>query len=175
MRTLGSEVAGRAGRYTLRVDQDEFADGLRDRQVVVEAPSVAIVVPVFEDQTTVLVRQWRYAWGRTSWEVPAGTLEPDEDPEPGALRELEEEAGLRAGRLTSLGRLRPLAALTVVQHLFLARDLTRVERRPEVYERDMIVRELPLADALDAALAGEIEHSGSCAAIARAARALRLI
>jgi 8-oxo-dGTP pyrophosphatase MutT (NUDIX family) len=174
LRTLASGIAScRARRYALREDECEWPDGTRGRQIVVEGPSVALIVPVFETGTTVLVRQWRHAWGGTSWEVPAGTLEPGEDPAAGAARELEEEAGLLAGRWIGMGRIRPLAATTIEQHLFLARDLTRVERRPDVYERDMIVREWALEAALEAALNGEIEHSGSCAALARAARALR--
>jgi 8-oxo-dGTP pyrophosphatase MutT (NUDIX family) len=176
MRTLSSGVAaGRSGRFTLRDDLCEWQGGARSPQTVVEGPCAALVVPVFAGGATVLVRQWRHAWRSTSWEVPAGTLEAGENPEPAAARELEEEAGLRAMAWTGLGQIRPQAASTVVQHLFLARELTRVERRPETSERDMIVRELPLEMALEATMTGEIEHAGSCVALVRAARALRLV
>ncbi|HLB78240.1 MAG TPA: NUDIX hydrolase, partial [Candidatus Dormibacteraeota bacterium] len=67
------------------------------------------------------------------------------------------------------------AIVTGSQHLYLARDLSRVRRAPETYERDMIIRELPLREAVDAALRGEIEHAGSVTALSRAARTLGLL
>src|SRR5439155_903427 len=85
----------------------------------------AFVVPLLDDGSTVLVRQWRYPWRETSWEVPAGTLEEGEDPLAGARRELEEEAGLRAAEWTPLGVLRPSALLDSRQFLFLARGAAR--------------------------------------------------
>ena len=107
--------------------------------------------------------------------MPAGTLEAGEDPLAGAQRELEEEAGLVARRWTSLGVTHGTAIVTGSQHLYLARDLSRVHRAPEAYERDMIMRELPLGEAVDAALRGEIQHAGSVTALARAARMLSLL
>lgn len=169
------QPTGRAGRFTLRYDLCEWPDGTRGHHAVIQGPSAVLIVPVFEDCTTVLVRQWRYAWAKTSWEAPAGTIEDGEDQLEAARRELAEEAGLLAERWTPLGDVRPYATGTFVQHIFLARDLTRVERRLETYERDMIVRELHLRDALDAALRGEVEHSGSTAALLRAARAVGII
>ena len=53
-----------------------------------------------------------------------------------------------------------------------ARRLSRVQRAPEQYERDMVLRELPFEEALEAALGGFIEHAGTIAALVRAARAL---
>ena len=67
------------------------------------------------------------------------------------------------------------AVLTGRGYPFLARGLRRVERTPEPYEQDMILREVPLRTALDAALRGEIEHAPSVAALARAARVLGII
>jgi len=141
----------------------------------VEAPDSVIMVAVDEEQATYLVRQWRHPWGQTSWEVPAGTLELDEEPLAGARRELVEEAGLTGGRWLDLGSARPSAVLSTRQHLFLVQDLKPDRRRPEPYERDMILRRLPLADALSAALAGQIAHAGSITALVRAARHLGLI
>lgn len=141
---------------------------------LVEAPDSALMVALLPGLATCLVRQWRHAWGQTSWEVPAGTLEPGEDPLAGARRELVEEAGLEGGEWTSLGAVRPSAVVSATQHLYLVRNPEPTARRPEAYERDMIVRHLPLAWALDAALKGEIFHSGSIVALIRAGRHLGL-
>ena len=80
-----------------------------------------------------------------------------------------------AGAWTSLGVTHGTAMLTASQHLYLARDLGRVHRALEAYERDMIMRELALRDAVDAALRGDIEHAGSVTALMRAARTLGLL
>jgi len=138
----------------------------------VEAPSAALIVPLLADGSTLLVRQWRHAWDAPSWELPAGTLEEGEDPLAAARRELAEEAGLEASAWDSLGTARSSAASTMRFHLFLARDITRVARAPEGYEQDMIVRELPLSEALEEAASGGIQHAASIAALYRASRLL---
>jgi len=142
---------------------------------VVTNPDSAFVVPMFTGGDTVLVRQWRHAWDISSWEVPAGTRDGDEDPLECARRELAEETGLVAGRYTSLGVVRGAAFLTGRAFLYLAEELTESSRSPEAYEQDMDVMRMPFVDALNAALSGEIVHSGSVTALCRAARALKVI
>ena len=141
---------------------------------MVESPDSAFIVPRFDNGDTMLVRQWRHAWDVSSWEVPAGTFDGDEDPQDCARRELAEETGLVARRWRSLGVVHGAAFLTGTAHLFLAEELTESTRSPEAYEQDMEVLRLPFAEALDAALDGEIVHSGSVTALCRAARALGL-
>ena len=133
------------------------------------------MVPYFDNGDTTLVRQWRHAWELSSWEVPAGTSAPGEDPLECARRELAEETGLVAQRYTSLGVVHGAAILTGVAHLYLAEHLTESERKPETYEQDMEVLRLPFTAALNAALADDIVHSGSITALCRAARALKLL
>jgi ADP-ribose pyrophosphatase len=107
--------------------------------------------------------------------VPAGTFNEDEDPLECARRELAEETGLVAARYTSLGVVHGAAFLTGSAHMFLAQSISVSERNPETYEQDMEVLRLPFAEAFEAALAGQIVHSGSVTALARAARALKLL
>lgn len=174
-RTLSSRELARAGRLALVVDEVELADGTRHDYRWFKATSAAFIVPVFDDLTTVLVRQWRYPWRETSWEVPAGTMEEGEDPLECARRELEEEAGLAADRWEPLGVMRPSALLDSRQHLYLARGVREVPRAPELYEGDMITRRLPLGEAAAEALGDGIYHATAVAALARAARRLGLI
>jgi ADP-ribose pyrophosphatase len=107
--------------------------------------------------------------------VPAGTFDAGEEPLDCARRELAEETGLVAARYQSLGVVHGAAFLTGRAHLFLAEGLTESKRNPETYEQDMEVLRLPFSEALDAALEGQIVHSGSVTALCRAARALKLI
>jgi ADP-ribose diphosphatase len=132
-------------------------------------------VPHFANGDTMLVRQWRHAWDRSSWEVPAGTFNDGEEPLDCAHRELAEETGLRAQRMISLGMVRGAAILAGRAHLYLAEDLTEGDRSPETYEQDMEVRRLPFREAVEAALGGAIVHATSVTALMRAARSLTLL
>ena len=138
-------------------------------------PDSAFIVPYLDNGDTVLVRQWRHAWEESSWEVPAGTFNEGEEPVECAKRELAEETGLVGALYTSLGVVHGAAFLTGRAHMFLAESITEVERQPETYEQDMEVLRLPFADALEAALSGQIVHSGSVTALSLAARVLKRI
>ena len=120
----------------LDVDEVEEPGGIRAvREVVRHRGSVA-VLPVHEDGRVVLVRQYRYAVNDEVWEVPAGRLDPGETPEEGAAREMEEEVGLRAGRLDLLVSLYTTPGFCdEVIHVFRGTQLAAVPPRPEADER----------------------------------------
>jgi ADP-ribose pyrophosphatase len=168
-------MTGRSGPFALRDDVIRFPDGAEAVYTVLVNPDSAFVVPYFENGDTVLVRQWRHAWDESSWEVPAGTFNEDEQPIECAKRELAEETGLVASRYTSLGSVHGAAMLTGRAYIFLAESIVEAERNPETYEQDMEVRRLPFAEAFEAALSGQVVHSGSVTALSRAARSLKLI
>ncbi|HKW70249.1 MAG TPA: NUDIX hydrolase [Candidatus Dormibacteraeota bacterium] len=168
-------MRGRSGHFELRDDVIRFPDGKEALYTVVANPDSAFVVPMFDNGDTMLVRQWRHAWETSSWEVPAGTFDDGEDALTCARRELAEETGLVATRYTSLGVVHGAAFLTGRAHLFLAEGLTESARSPETYEQDMEVLRLQFTQALNAALEGQIVHSGSVTALCRAARALKLV
>jgi len=168
-------VAGGSGPFALRDDVIRFPDGAEAVYTVLVNPDSAFIVPLFDNGDTVLVRQWRHAWDESSWEVPAGTFNEGEPPLECAKRELAEETGLVAARYTSLGAVHGAAMLTGRAHIFLAESIIEAERNPETYEQDMEVLRLPFAEAFEAALSGQIVHSGSVIALSRAARALKLI
>jgi ADP-ribose pyrophosphatase len=168
-------MTGQSGPFALRDDVIRFPDGAEAVYTVLVNPDSAFVVPYFENGDTVLVRQWRHAWDESSWEVPAGTFNEDEQPIECAKRELAEETGLVASRYTSLGSVHGAAMLTGRAYIFLAESIVEAERNPETYEQDMEVRRLPFAEAFEAALNGQVVHSGSVTALSRAARSLKLI
>jgi 8-oxo-dGTP pyrophosphatase MutT (NUDIX family) len=168
-------MAGQSGPFTLRDDVIKFPDGPDALYTVLVNPDSAFIVPCFDNGDTMLVRQWRHAWDESSWEVPAGTFNGDEDPLDCARRELAEETGLIAAHYTSLGVVHGAAFLTGRAHMFLARSITQSDRNPESYEQDMEVLRMPFASAFEAALDGTIAHSGSVTALCRAARTLKLV
>jgi 8-oxo-dGTP pyrophosphatase MutT (NUDIX family) len=168
-------VRGKSGPFELRDDVIRYPDGAEAVYTVMANPDSALVVPYFENGDTMLVRQWRHAWDESSWEVPAGTFDADEEPLVCARRELAEETGLVAARYTSLGVVHGAAFLTGRAHMFLARELTESARSPEAYEQDMEVLRVGFGDAFNAALEGQIVHSGSITALTRAAHTLRLV
>ena len=132
----------------------------------------AVIVPITEDGRVLLLRHYRYTFEEWLLEAPAGKLEPGEDPEACARRELEEETGWRASRLTPLGSIRTSPGFTdEVLHLFLARDLrpgTQALERMEL----LTVEALALEDAVAMALDGRIGDGKTVCAVLRAAAAL---
>lgn len=168
-------MTGHSGPFALRDDVIHFPDGAEAVYTVLVNPDSAFIVPYFENGDTVLVRQWRHAWDESSWEVPAGTFNEGEKPIECAKRELAEETGLVASRYTSLGSVHGAAMLTGRAHIFLAESIVEADRNPEAYEQDMEVCRLPFAEAYEAALNGQIVHSGSVTALSRAARSLKVV
>jgi ADP-ribose pyrophosphatase len=134
------------------------------------------VVAIDDDGRVVLVCQYRHPVRRHLWELPAGLIDVDGEPlERAALRELEEEADLTAGRLDLLVDMHPSPGCSnEVIRLFLARDLAPVpndrrhERRDE--EADMVVRRVELDDAIAMALRGEISNAACLVGLLAAAR-----
>jgi ADP-ribose pyrophosphatase len=114
----------------LDIDTVRFPDGSTGELEIIRHPGAAAIVPCTSDPpgadpTILLIRQYRYAAGGPLWEIPAGTLEPGEDPEACARRELLEEAGVTAGRLQRLTSIWTTPGFTdEVIHLYLASGLT---------------------------------------------------
>jgi ADP-ribose pyrophosphatase len=88
----------------LEVDRVRMPDGGESVREVVRHRGAAVVLPILDDGRVVLVRQFRYPIGEALLELPAGTLEPGEDPMVCAARELTEETGYAATSVTPLGR-----------------------------------------------------------------------
>jgi ADP-ribose pyrophosphatase len=152
----------------LDVDQVELPGGARIELEVVRHPGAAAVVPFASADHVVLIHQFRHAVDGTIWEVPAGKLD-GEAPEVCAARELEEEAGLRAGRLERLGAIWTTPGFTDERiHLFAAYDLEAVPQRLQEDEVLEVV-EMPLARAIQMIWTGELTDAKSALALLHAA------
>ena len=109
-----------------RVEQVDrrLADGTVKRREVVRHPGAVTILPLVAPDRVCLIRNYRVSVGQTLIELPAGTLEPGEDPQRTAVRELQEETGYQAGRMELLHTfyLSP-GILDERMHLYLATDL----------------------------------------------------
>ena len=88
--------------FSVTVDQIEYDSGARGIREIAHHPGGAAVVAVFPDETLLLVKQFRYPIQDYLWELPAGKLDPGEDPIKTAARELKEETGYTATSLKLL-------------------------------------------------------------------------
>ncbi len=135
------------------------------RETILHNGAVAIV-PLFEDGTVLMEYQYRYPLGRVVYEIPAGKLDsPEEDTRAAAERELREETGYTADRLTSLGWYIPSPAILGERiELFLAEGL-----HPGATDLDedefLFTERRPLKELCEKILSGEIEDGKTQAAL----------
>jgi ADP-ribose pyrophosphatase len=128
---------------------------LTTREIVEHRGAVAIVA-LDEDDNVLLVRQFRKPVESELLEIPAGTLEPGEEPESCALRELEEETGYNAGRLERiLGFYSSPGFCSEYIHIYFATDLMRSKAKASADESIEVVK-VPFSKALEMVLSGEI-------------------
>lgn len=130
-------------------------------------------LPVFEDGTVALVRQWRYPLGRYSLEISAGRIEKEQSPEETARRELEEEMGIRAAELQKLSEFFVAPGWCEEKiHVYLARGLEPSSQNLDDDEEIEVVR-LSFDDALARVRSGEINDAKSIITLLLAAPFLR--
>lgn len=156
--TLSSETIYNGRIFDLNLDTIREGDIEYTREIVVHKGS-AVIVPLFENGTVALVRQYRHAAGEYLLEIPAGSLDEGEDPELGAIRELEEEIGVVAETVEKLTEFYVSPGfLTEKMYVFLATGLTETAQNLDDDEVVEIVR-LPLTEALEMISDGRIQDA----------------
>jgi 8-oxo-dGTP pyrophosphatase MutT (NUDIX family) len=137
-------------------------EGATREALTLDAPSWVNVIALLPGERVLLVRQWRYGIGATTLEIPGGMVEGAEagDPQAAAGRELLEETGYRAGRLTYLGEVEPNPAFITNRCLtFVAEDLVRVGEPEGDGEEELVVESADLAEIPRLIVSGEIRHA----------------
>jgi ADP-ribose pyrophosphatase len=162
---LKSEVLMEGRAFAIRRDHLKTPDGRETKFEIIEHGGSVVILPVDENGNLLLVRQYRHATGGDLLELPAGTLEEDEDPEVCAAREIREETGMAAGILTRLGDfyLAP-GYSTEFMVVYLATELSH---NPLDADDDefLSVESVPIAEAIQMAEKGEIPDAKSLAAL----------
>ena len=106
---------------------------------VIRHPGAALAVPITQDGEVIILRQYRFACSQRILEFPAGTLEEGESPLESIKREVQEESGYSAEKWDNLGEMLPCPGYSDEKiHIFLARDLTKLEKKPEADEDEDI-------------------------------------
>ncbi|MCZ7662047.1 MAG: NUDIX hydrolase [Thermoleophilia bacterium] len=145
---VGSRSTYAGAVVSIRIDRLRRSDNELIEREVVDHPGAVVIAALDARGKVVLVRQYRHAVGRTLLELPAGTLDPGEDPADAAVRELREETGLIAAKWDSLGSFFSSPGFLHEElHAFLARDLTTVGQDLDDDEDIHLVTE-SLADLL---------------------------
>ena len=159
----------------VRQDVAALANGKLVRREIIEHPGGVAILPIDREGNVLMVRQYRYAFGRVMLEIPAGKLEPGEaaDPAAAAKRELREEIGCLADVFEPMGRVIPSPGVyRETLWLYYATDLTYVGEDPDEDEFLRLER-IPYGRAREMCLSGEIEDAKTIAAILRAERFLK--
>jgi len=149
----------------VRRDTVRLPDGRPALREYVVHPGAVAVVPLLDDGRVVVERQYRHPIGRVMLEVPAGKLEPGEDPLLCGQRELLEETGYRAAQWARAGALHlAIAYSTEIIHIYFARGLSAGERSLDEGEF-LDVHAMPAAELLAACRSGEVTDAKtlSCA------------
>ncbi|XLG10853.1 isopentenyl pyrophosphate and dimethylallyl pyrophosphate dip [Bacillus subtilis] len=149
-KTIAKEQIFSGKVIDLYVEDVELPNGKASKREIVKHPGAVAVLAVTDEGKIIMVKQFRKPLERTIVEIPAGKLEKGEDPEYTALRELEEETGYTAKKLTKITAFytSPGFADEIV-HVFLAEELSVLEEKRELDEDEFVeVMEVTLEDAL---------------------------
>ena len=173
-KTVESQVVYRGIIVNVRMDRAELINGRIVGREVVEHPGGVCVLPLHDDGTVTVVRQFRYPFQRVVTELPAGKLERGEDHRLCGLRELEEEVGMIPGEFLYLGCLYTSPGFSdEVLHMYLARDLKQGETHPDEDEFLEIDR-LPLSELAEQVMRGEIQDAKTVALVLKTKQYLGL-
>lgn len=154
----------------VREDVAEMPNGRTTIYGVCELGQCVAVLPFVDDDHVAMVRQYRYPHGENHrWEIPSGGIRDGETPEEAVQRELMEEAGYRAGRLTWVSTYYTTKCVTdEIGYLYLGHDLEPAALPPD--ETEFLERAImPFDDVLQLVIESEIRDSMSVIAVLHAA------
>ncbi|RLB08669.1 MAG: ADP-ribose pyrophosphatase [Deltaproteobacteria bacterium] len=164
-KTKKAETIYRGRIFRLVKENVQLQNGVETQLDIIRHPGAAAVVPAYGYDKIILIKQYRHAIGEYIWEIPAGTLNEEEDPLECAKRELLEETGYRAEFWEKLGEITPVPAYSDERiHVYFAANL--VQERQSLDEDEILeVHKLKVPDVLEMIKRGEIKDSKTIASI----------
>jgi 8-oxo-dGTP pyrophosphatase MutT (NUDIX family) len=163
-KTLSSEIAFTGKKLAVLHDKVLMPNGEQAEYEYIQKKDFILVIPE-TDTSFFLVEQYRYPVRKRMLEFPQGASHENESEEVAAVRELEEETGLKAGRITFLGRIdMGKGSSSQGCHVFLAHDLTQGKRNLDTTEQDLIIKEVLKSDIYDMIKSGRITDSATLSA-----------
>jgi ADP-ribose pyrophosphatase len=162
---LKSEVLMKGRAFAIRRDYLKTPDGRETKLDIIEHGGSVVVIPVDEHGNILLVRQYRHATGGDLLELPAGTLDEDEDPDVCAAREIREETGMAAGSLKKLGEF--YLAPGYSDEFMIVYLATELSDSPLDADDDefLSLEAVPISEAIRMAERGQIPDAKSLAAL----------
>lgn len=162
---LKSEVLMKGRAFAIRRDYLKTPAGRETKLDIIEHGGSAVIIPVDENGNILLVRQYRHAAGKELLELPAGTLDENEDPLVCAAREIREETGMAAETITKLGEF--YLAPGYSDEFMIVYLATELSPSPLDADEDefLSVESVPIAEAIKMAERGEIPDAKSLAAL----------
>jgi len=170
---LRTETLLKGRAFAIRRDWMKTPDGRETKFDIIEHGGTVVIVPIDADGNLLFVRQYRHAAGQDLLELPAGTLDENEDPTVCAAREIREETGFAAGRLEKIGDfyLAP-GYSTEFMVVFLATDLKHDPLEADADEF-LSMEKIPVKQAFEMAERGEMPDAKSLAALLLARKYLK--
>ena len=162
-RTINSKKIYEGTIINVKVDEVLLKNGVKAKREVVEHKPAVAIVPVDAENNVLLVRQYRHPAKIDLLEIPAGIIEPGEEPEVAALRELQEEVGYTSRNLRLIFGFWTSPGFTDEYiYGFIARDLVP-NRLPQDHDEDISVEKIPIGRLQQLIRLGEIQDSKSIA------------
>lgn len=169
-KTLSQKTIYEGKIITLHVDDIELPNGEKAKREIVEHSGGVCVAALSSSGTLKFVTQFRYPYHKELLELPAGKLEKGEDPMKAGIRELEEECGVVADKVIPMGEIYPTVAYcSEIIHLYLATGLHETHQHLDEDEF-LEIKEIPLKEAVDMVMRGEICDSKTVALVMKVAR-----
>lgn len=156
-KTMKSEKIYEGKIINLRIDTVELPDKKYSKREIVEHPGSVVIIAIKDNDSLLLVRQFRKSIEKTILELPAGKIELNEEPKVTALRELEEETGYSANKLEFLFEIFPSPGIIDERmFFFLARDLYKINGDKD-YDEYLTLKSYKIDQLMQMVNRGEIK------------------
>jgi ADP-ribose pyrophosphatase len=148
-KTIRSESIYEGKVVQLQVDDVRLPNGKESKRELIKHPGAVAIIPITNDNKIIFVEQYRKPLEKSIIEIPAGKLEPGEDPQRTAIRELEEETGYTTKKLTKIASFYTSPGFAdELMHVYITRDLEKLQVPPALDEDEFVeLIELTLDEA----------------------------